>query len=234
MLKLGGVYNDVSRTFKKVSGIWVEQTDLANVIEENVMFQNGGEYIAPAKPAAVTITGTGNATYCYATINGTKYNSATSNIEVMPGDVITFGVNGRSSTYYGRITIDGTQALNVTNNTTQTYNWTVPDGVRTISIAMEYNSSTYQRYGRITVTTSSGSSSGGPASIINFDLGGQPGQAEEGMTWGEWVASDYNIWGFAQNSSGNIAIYSGLYIRYNGLLVKANDIIVNGGFYTVE
>lgn len=155
MLKLGGKYNDVARVFKKVNGIWVEQTDLANVIEDGVRYVNGGEYIAPVRPAAVTITGTGNATYCYATINGTKYSSAASNIEVMPGDVITFGVYGRSSSYYGRVTIDGAQVLNVTNQTTQTYNWTVPDGVKTISIAMSYTSSSSQRNGRITVTTTS-------------------------------------------------------------------------------
>ena len=47
MLKLSGAYNDVARTFKKVSGIWVEQTELANVIEDGVRYQNGGEYVAP-------------------------------------------------------------------------------------------------------------------------------------------------------------------------------------------
>lgn len=157
MLKLGGKYNDIARVFKKVSGIWVEQTDLANVIEDEVRYQNGGEYIAPVKPAAVTITGSGNATYCYATINGTKYSGAASNIEVMPGDVITFGVYGYSSTYYGEVAVGqpiASPVLTVTNRTTQTYNWTVPDGVKTISIAMTYTSSTNQRNGRIVVTTS--------------------------------------------------------------------------------
>ena len=42
MLKLSGAYNDVARVFKKVNGIWVEQTDLANVIEDGVRYQNGG------------------------------------------------------------------------------------------------------------------------------------------------------------------------------------------------
>ena len=101
----------------------------------------------------VTITGTGSAAYCYATINGTKYSEAASNIEVMPGDTITFGVYGRSSTYYGEVTIDGTQVVEVIDRTTQTYNWTVPDGVKTISIAMTYMSTLSQRNGRIVVTT---------------------------------------------------------------------------------
>lgn len=45
MLKLSGAYNDVASTFKKVSGIWVEQTDLANVIEDGVRYKNGGEVV---------------------------------------------------------------------------------------------------------------------------------------------------------------------------------------------
>ena len=55
MLKLSGEYNDVARTFKKVSGIWVEQTDLESVVPDNVRYQNGGEYVSPYK--TVTITG---------------------------------------------------------------------------------------------------------------------------------------------------------------------------------
>ena len=58
MLKLSGAYNDVARTFKKVSGIWVEQTELANVIEDGVRYQNGGEYVAPVQKISFTIAGT--------------------------------------------------------------------------------------------------------------------------------------------------------------------------------
>lgn len=104
-------------------------------------------------PASVTITGTGNSTYCYATVNGTKYSAAASNISVMPGDTITFGVYGYSSTYYGIVTIDDTEALKVTGRTTKTYNWTVPDGVKSISIVFSYISSSSRRSGRIFVTT---------------------------------------------------------------------------------
>ena len=57
MLKLDGKYNDVARVFKKVSGVWIEQTDLANVIEDGVRYQNGGEYVSPYK--TVTVTGSG-------------------------------------------------------------------------------------------------------------------------------------------------------------------------------
>ena len=42
MLKLGGAWQDIAHVFKKVNGIWVEQTELANVIEDGVRYQNGG------------------------------------------------------------------------------------------------------------------------------------------------------------------------------------------------
>lgn len=44
MLKTGGAWADVARVFKKVSGIWVEQTELSGVVEDGVRYANGGEY----------------------------------------------------------------------------------------------------------------------------------------------------------------------------------------------
>ena len=119
----------------------------------------GGGSAAPT-PVSVTITGTGNTTYCYAAIGGTnRYGAGT--YEVMPGDKITFGVYGRSSSYYGRVTIDGQQVLNVTNQSTQTYEWTVPDDISAISMQMTYTSSSYSRNGRIVVTTTKKPTGGG-------------------------------------------------------------------------
>lgn len=90
MLKLSGAYNDVARTFKKVSGIWVEQTDLANVIEDGVRYQNGGEYVSPYK--TVTVTGSGEDSEGYfhssVSIGGIQYQSATT-LQVEPGTVVT-------------------------------------------------------------------------------------------------------------------------------------------------
>ena len=90
MLKLSGAYNDVARTFKKVSGIWVEQTELANVIEDGVRYQNGGEYVSPVK--TVTITGSGEDSEGYfhssVSIGGIQYKSATT-LQVEPGTVVT-------------------------------------------------------------------------------------------------------------------------------------------------
>lgn len=101
----------------------------------------------PATTIAVTITGAGNSQYCYATINGTKQYSAGTH-EVNAGDTITFGVFG-SKNYYGSVTIDGTQVLRVITARTETYNWTVPNGILTVDIKMTFGSG----YGRITVTT---------------------------------------------------------------------------------
>ena len=109
------------------------------------------QIVMPVLPIAVTITGSGNAANCYATINGTKQYSAGTH-EVYAGDTITFGVYGSSGGIYsGSVTIDGTQVLKVTNGSTQTYDWTVPNGISTIEIAMEYSPG-YQK-GTITVTT---------------------------------------------------------------------------------
>ena len=65
---------------------------------------------APSLSAIINITGTGNASYCYVTINGIKYSKSTSNIEVHPGDQIIFNVYG-SSKYSGKVTINNTTVL---------------------------------------------------------------------------------------------------------------------------
>ena len=101
-------------------------------------------------PVSVTITGSGNSANCYATINGTKQYEAGTH-EVNTGDTITFGVIGSaSSVNHGWVEIDGTQVLKVTNGSLQTYDWTVPSGISSIEIALNYKS---WAYGRITVTT---------------------------------------------------------------------------------
>ena len=108
----------------------------------------------PALPAVVSITGSGKSQYCYTTIAGTEYTTATNNISVHTGDEIIFGVCGTSKTYYGEVTIDGTQVLKVTDKTTRTYTWIVPKGVKQITIAMTYKSTSKKINGRISVTTS--------------------------------------------------------------------------------
>ena len=107
------------------------------------------QIVMPVLHVTVTITGTGDSRFCYATINGTKHYSA-GTYEVNAGDTITFGVYGKSPRDPGTVTIDGTQVLKVTSGSVKTYDWTVPSGIATIEIAMSYKS----YYSTIKVTTS--------------------------------------------------------------------------------
>ena len=119
----------------------------------SVFFRRRGE--PPATMIAVTITGAGSASKCYAIINGTKQYSA-GTYEVNSGDTITFGVFGISPRDPGTVIIDGTEVLRVTNNSTKTYDWTVPDGIQTIAIDMSEisNPMVGTVCAEITVTTS--------------------------------------------------------------------------------
>ena len=106
------------------------------------------QIVMPVLSVTVTITGTGDARYCYATINGTKQYSAGTH-EVNAGDTITFGVHGQNPRAYGFVKIDGTRVLKVTNGSVQTYDWTVPSSISAIEISMSVKSSN----GAIAVTT---------------------------------------------------------------------------------
>lgn len=192
-------------------------------------------------PAIVTITGTGNATYCYATINGTKYSSAAVNIEVIPGDVITFGVCGPSNSiggYDGFVEIDGVEVLTAPGSqtqTTKTYDWTVPDGVTSISISLAYLTSAGVSRGTIVVTTSSGSSN-----LITFTIEGTSYQSVPGMTWEEWVQSTYNTDNLWRVDQGNLVLrdgpYSGTFyiVQFSSEDVSPSDEIVSGRSYTTQ
>lgn len=104
MLKLGGAWQDIARVFKKVNGIWVEQTDLSSVIPGNVRYQNGGEYVPPVK--TVTITGQGwiysGNTFLGVVINGVTY-AQPATIEVDAGTVIQ--VHAASEVYLNGVVV---------------------------------------------------------------------------------------------------------------------------------
>ena len=147
-MKQSGSWIDASTVYKKVNGAWVEQTDLASVVPDNVRYQNGGEIESTGpKAIPVTITGTGSAKYCFATINGTEYASAASGIEVMPGDTVRFTVWGEPPATY--ITINGTKVQTGSMFNATSYDWTIPDGVSSISIKLYDDGSTTAQ---ITVT----------------------------------------------------------------------------------
>ena len=101
-MKQSGSWIDASTVYKKVNGAWVEQTDLASVVPDNVRYQNGGEYVSPYK--TVTVTGSGEDSEGYfhssVSIGGIQYKSATT-LQVEPGTVVTI------KTYQHAISLNG-------------------------------------------------------------------------------------------------------------------------------
>lgn len=69
----------------------------------------------------------------------------------------------------------------------------------------------------------------GGATLISFTINGTTYQAEEGMTWGEWVSSTYNTGGYGVSGLNVTSPALG-----NPLVndVIATDVIVNGRSYT--
>lgn len=145
MLKLGGSWDGASRVFKKVSGIWVEQTELSGVVEDGVRYQFGGEYVSPNK--TVTITGSGNSSYAYVTINGTKYISPAT-VSVPNGTVMTCSVSDQYvNDPYCYISVDGVKVL---ENAIGSYNHTV---TTSCAVTLAVTQSNGVSYGYITITT---------------------------------------------------------------------------------
>lgn len=103
--------------------------------------------IAFAFPVTVTITGGGNATSCYVTINGKNYSSAAT-LVIEAGTEITAIAVGSGFTA-GGIKFNGAEVGTVETNTRKKLYTFVPD-TEAVNIKLLYSSS--QRY--ITITTS--------------------------------------------------------------------------------
>lgn len=82
----------------------------------------------------VNISGTGDASYCYAQVNGTKYTKAASNI-TLTSNTIVFEIYGNGSGSLGKVTIDGATVV-TSDFGNATYSWTVPSDVIEISIVL--------------------------------------------------------------------------------------------------
>ena len=79
---------------------------------------------------------------------------------------------------------------------------------------------------------------GGGAALINFTINGTAYQAEEGMTWQEWVNSSYNTYGCTIEGSsvkgkGNNGSPTYIYINQNSslTLVSSTDSIIKNATY---
>lgn len=95
-------------------------------------------YTSEQTSANVTITGSGNTTYCYVTINGTKYTGETSGLVVQHGDVITVRTRG-SASGTGAF-VDKTENIYLSGedaNTSYTTSWYAPS-VSNITFSLTY------------------------------------------------------------------------------------------------
>lgn len=79
------------------------------------------------------------------------------------------------------------------------------------------------------------------AQIISFTVDSTSYQAEEGMTWAEWVSSEYNTGGFyIDSSSGEPYVFFSVSGRTaavedsNYMYITGNDIIVSEYAYNYE
>lgn len=71
------------------------------------------------------------------------------------------------------------------------------------------------------------------ATLISFTIDGTSYQAEEGMTWAQWVNSSYNTdSNFISFNNEILASVNGFVVSYNGMTVKTSEIIVaNRAYY---
>jgi len=74
-----------------------------------------------------------------------------------------------------------------------------------------------------------------PVTLISFTIGDMSYQAEEGMTWAQWVASSYNNNGWDVNSEGHIYRYHATVTTDTNQTTYCNstDEIIAGNAYGV-
>lgn len=158
MLKLSGAYNDVARTFKKVSGIWVEQTELSGVVEDGVRYQNGGEYISPYK--TISVTGSGYVTMsgqnypiAYITIDGQKISSA-GTYQVESGTTVDFLASPfYNTTLQSDITLNGQSVGTTGADNDVSYQHTVNENEK-MTVKLSVTGTDYTSWvGHIEITT---------------------------------------------------------------------------------
>lgn len=76
----------------------------------------------------------------------------------------------------------------------------------------------------------------GGVELISFTIAGTTYQAESGMTWAEWVDSEYNTSGYGIDNDYICPQGTPLsgWVRYNGVRVIYTETIVNGREYVIE
>lgn len=69
---------------------------------------------------------------------------------------------------------------------------------------------------------------------ISFTIAGTTYQATSGMTWENWVSSNYNTGGFSLDGSSIYQSSSSKYVNYNSQEVQSTDTIVADASYTLN
>ncbi len=128
---------------------------VAYSIKQGKTLVNGVAYdITGNTPIAVTITKPSGYSGAYCIIDGTIYRDATTGIEVLAGDVIKLYCRGATQDNFpvpGSITINNVEVAHIDGYGETHYDWTVPSGTKTITIALTYYRGTNQ--GNVVVTT---------------------------------------------------------------------------------
>ena len=216
--KLGSANSEVSSQTDIISQIIV-------ICEELLAPSPGTDNDSTHIP--VTITGTGyldanDRFYVYVTIDDVKYISDAS-VNVSVGDTIMCHVSSISGAYvYVNDSMVAGAAEGV-EGVPQDYEYIVPENVSSIAVELKYakTSSTI----RITITTSVSE-----PTLISFTIDGTSYQAEEGMTWTEWVDSKYNVDRFG-SGGGSVTNSDDADMRYvcttsdSADTVNSNDVI---------
>lgn len=134
---------------RRVKSLYVSINGIARKVQKAYIGVEGvARKVFGEQKQSITITGNGNASYCYITINDQKYESAAT-VQVDSGTVVTLYVR-QSGALFGSIWIDNILYAS-TNYQTQsrTYNLTVTEN---ISIALEYTTNQYNGGATIRVT----------------------------------------------------------------------------------
>jgi hypothetical protein len=176
---------------------------------------------APSLPA------TALAYYCY----GFMFSKCTSLTQAPALPATTLGYGCYYQMFYGCNKLNYIKAMfTTTPSSTYTSNWV--EGVASTGTFIKNKNAIWN------VTGVHGIPSGWTVvNAITFTIGGTEYQAEEGMTWEEWIDSDYNTIG--ATISGTTIMCSSIegpaYIRtLDGYTVLASDIILHIGTYKIE
>lgn len=199
-------WSEVSKVYEKTSSGIVERSleAIMTAIQNGKNMRYRGVYEVDEN--IIQIVGLGDSANSYATINGVKYTSKTK-LSVPIGTVITVVANGSSRDFYGSIFVDGTEIL-PSQGTNVTYDYIVTSNT---ALCLGYYVESSSEYGATSFIFSEVN-----RNVIAFVLAGQAFACEEGMTWGEFVGSRYNVTGSVVSLiiSGNRVAYT-----YNGTIV---------------